>query len=446
MITDINNDLIQSKTQILEEYYNSFKSPADFKIGLEYERISVNSDTLKNAPYAGSDSMINIITQFASTKGWEVLKDKEIIIGATNGKNSISLEPGAQLEISLDAKKTVKEIEDAFDRINASLGLIARLNNVDLLPVGLAPLSTWDYVSMVPKMRYKIMSNYLPMRGKLAHVMMRETASIQVNYDYSDEYDAIFKLKLANLLSPFMSALFANSPVRNNKFSGFKSYRCLAWLYTDKRRCGAFYDKLFDSSYEFTIEDYIDAVFDIPMLYIERDGLIIDLLGDITFRQFFEYGFEGYFATMNDWHLHSSLCFPDVRFKRCLEIRNHDSQKPALALAICALYKGILYDRGAAEEIYDMLKHLSFEDLEAMKMLSAKAGMRYEVKGKKVSSYVKEIFHIARTSLIKMSKNDEKYLDKLLPYVLEGKCPADILAEEKINDAHSLVRYLRSNL
>jgi len=446
MITDINKEIIQSKTQILEEYYNAFKAPADFKVGLEYERVSINSETLRNAPYSGGDSLVNLITQFASTKGWEVIKDKGVIIGASNGKSSISLEPGGQLEISLEAKKNVKDIEDAFNRINASLGLIARLNNIDLLPVGLTPYSTWDDISMVPKIRYKIMANYLPMRGKLAHVMMRETAGVQVNYDYSDEYDAILKLKLTNLISPFMSALFANSPIRNNQFSGFKSYRCLAWLYTDKRRCGTFYDRIFDPSCDFSFEDYVDAIFDIPMLFIKRDGLIIDLLGDVTFRQFFEYGFEGYFATMDDWRLHSSLCFPDVRLKHCIEIRNHDSQKPSLALAICALYKGILYNRNAAEEVFNLVKHLKFEDLEAMRMLSAKAGMRYEVKGKKVSSYVKEIFHISRNALVKMGAGDEKYLDKLLPYVLESKCPADILAEEKINDARSLVRYLRNNI
>ena len=49
------------------------------------------------------------------------------------------------------------------------------------------------------------MADYLPKIGKLAPVMMRETAGVQANFDYISEEDAILKLKAAIFMSPFIT-------------------------------------------------------------------------------------------------------------------------------------------------------------------------------------------------------------------------------------------------
>ena len=78
------------------------------------------------------------------------------------------------------------------------------------------------------------------------------------------------------------------------------------------------------------------------MLYIERKNELINLNGEINFYQFMENGYNGYFAHKEDYLAHQSLCFPDVRLKNYIEIRNHDSSSLRMAMAICALYKGLL--------------------------------------------------------------------------------------------------------
>ena len=44
-------------------------------------------------------------------------------------------------------------------------------------------------IKWMPKGRYKIMRDYLPQRGKLAHYMMKGTTSVQCNYDFEHEED-----------------------------------------------------------------------------------------------------------------------------------------------------------------------------------------------------------------------------------------------------------------
>ena len=58
------------------------------------------------------------------------------------------------------------------------------------------------------------------------------------------------------------------------------------------------------------------------MIFIERDNKIIEIMGKITFAQFMKNGYDGYFATLDDYILHQSLCFPDIRLKKYIEIIN----------------------------------------------------------------------------------------------------------------------------
>ena len=149
---------------------------------------------------------------------------------------------------------------------------------------------------------------------------MRETAGIQVCIDYKDENDAIKKFNLACKLSPFMTAMFANSQIRGGVDTGYKSFRALAWLNTDNERCG--FGTKFDKEHLF--ENYINFLMEIPMIFIQRGDKLIEINGKINFKEFFKNGYEGYYATLEDFKLHANLAFPDVRLNSFLEIRNHD--------------------------------------------------------------------------------------------------------------------------
>ena len=48
-------------------------------------------------------------------------------------------------------------------------------------------------IPWVPKKRYRIMGPYMTKVGTLGHRMMKQTATVQANIDYSDEKDAMAK-------------------------------------------------------------------------------------------------------------------------------------------------------------------------------------------------------------------------------------------------------------
>lgn len=65
------------------------------------------------------------------------------------------------------------------------------------------------------------MSRYMLKTGERGQQMMKQTAGLQVNFDFRDEADCIALLRLSMQLSPLLYALFANSPCSAASRQGF---------------------------------------------------------------------------------------------------------------------------------------------------------------------------------------------------------------------------------
>ena len=399
----------------IEEYYKSNIKKGFNKIGLEWEKLSLYKDTLKSAKY---EDLKNIIEDFANINGWGILKDEGVVIGAYDGFNSVSLEPGGQFELSLAPYSNIEDIIRNANIIWKKLDDIAKRYGVFFKAVGVHPASSYEEISIVPKKRYEIMDNYFKNYGGSTYpMMMRETAGVQINIDYNSTDDAFKKIKLASFIMPFMCGFLANSSIRNNENTGYKSYRAKIWQDVDKRRCGFFYKKIFkDNVLDFT--HYIDSVIDLPMMFIERNGEKVVIEDYMTFRDFMEFGYKGYSATLQDYILHSSLYFPDVRLKNCIEIRNHDSQEKDMTYAICAFYKGIFYSSKIMDRAYELLD-MDYEELTNLNNKVPKCGLDIEFRGKSGFEILRELFIMALDGL---EVQNEKAL------LLE---PIRILDEEK---------------
>lgn len=416
-----------------EDIIDFYKSNESFKktVGLEYERISTDKKTYLQADFS---SLYEIIRNFSILNDFEPVYDNETIIGAKNIEgSSLSLEPGGQFEISLAPKKDLYEIQFLMANYIKQIDVLGEKFGVKFFAIGNNPKTCYQDMQILPKRRYQIMADYLVKKGEMAPVMMRETAGVQVNIDYENEIDALRKIKVSCLMSPFLTGLFANSPFRGGKLTPYKSMRAFAWKYTGSDRCNLFYKNLIDKS-ENLYECYTNYILDVPMIFIVRDDKYINLDGKITFREFMERGYEGYSADLEDYKIHQSLCFPDVRLKNCIEIRNHDSQNLEVAIAIAGIYKGLLYNNCAIDEILDFLAPLNSSSLEKYGFLAAEKGINFEVSELKMSavSVIKKILYLAQYSL---DINEQKYLDWLIDLATSKRCIADLVLENIRNNS-----------
>src|SRR5262249_32292135 len=136
------------------------------------------------------------------------------------------------------------------------------------IALGFTPFAEIDRIPWVPKGRYAVMKEYLAHTGELAHHMMKGTAAVQATFDYADEADGGRKVRLATLLGPRTTAIFANSPYANGRPTGFVSWRGHIWTRTDPARTG------FPAAAEsFTFERWVDWLLQVPMMfYKDPDG------------------------------------------------------------------------------------------------------------------------------------------------------------------------------
>jgi len=301
---------------------------------------------------------------------------------------------------------------------------------VVFLGLGAQPVSTLDDIGWVPKQRYRIMREYMPTVGALGHYMMKSTATVQANIDYADEADAMLKMRVGMGTAPLLAAMFANSPFQGARLTDRSTFRSHVWSDVDKARCGLL-PFVFRADASFA--DYVAWALDVPLYFVLRDGRYVTEATGMPFRRFLEGGLEGERATLDDWNLHLTTLFPEVRLKGYIEFRACDGQAPAMVLAIPALVKGLCYDADALRAAWELVRPWRLEERLQLQDDVTRRALDAEVRGTRVLDLARELVAIAHEGLRRQARLDDfgrdesRYLAPLEALLADGDCPAAVL-------------------
>ncbi len=431
MADTANEKPITSYDELLSLFESAIKPASEFRVGAEMEKFGVFEDG-SPVPYEGEVG-VRAILQDLSSKGWKPEAETEggPLIALLRDGASVTLEPGSQLELSGAPLRTMHEICAEFRGHLAEIAPFSTAHKIKWLGLGFHPFATRDLYTMVPKQRYSIMREYLPTRGSLALDMMLRTSTVQANYDFSSEADAMTKMRVALKLSPLTTAMFANSPFYEGKPFGGKSYRAKVWLDTDPDRSGLV-PSLWKKTAKFV--DYVEWALDVPMFMFKRNGEKVVNTGQ-TFRSFWKSGFSGHSATMTDWTSHLNTLFPEVRLKKTIEVRGADAQGARLACTLPALWTGILYDAKALAAADAMTADWTHDEVVASRKEVWNKGLGAKFRAGTLQPFAEKLIEIAeggleRRNLLSASGKDERvHLTRLKELVAQGKSPADTLLE-----------------
>ena len=424
---------ISSMEDLLAPFYGACKAKDRWRIGTEAEKFGVFEDGTP-LPFEGERSVSAILNHLGKSFGWHAESEFEggPIIALTRGRESITLEPGGQLELSGAPLESIHETCTEFNTHMRELAGVSEAMGVTWLGLGFHPIAHESELPWVPKLRYGIMKSYLPTRGTRSHDMMQRTATVQANFDYASEKDAIRKLRTSLALSPIVQAMFANSPFAECQATGERSHRAWVWLDVDNDRSGLLpFAWKEDSSFE----SYIEWALDVPMFMVKRGPKILKNTGQ-TFRNFMLNGFEGAVATDVDWETHINTMFPEVRLKRTLEVRSADGQQTPLLCALPALWTGLLYDDIAFEKAEALASGIHFEEMQNLRGQIAHKGLRAELGGRELAAWSSDLFTIAWDGLVRRNiksaagLDETCHLSKLKALVDKGISPADALLAE----------------
>jgi glutamate--cysteine ligase len=265
--------------------------------------------------------------------------------------------------------------------------------------------------------------------------MMLRTCTIQTNLDYGSEADMAQKFRVSLALQPLATALFANSPFTQGKPNGFLSYRSHIWSDTDPHRTGML-PFVFEDGFGY--ERYADYALDVPMYFVYRDGKYIDAAGH-SFRDFLDGNLAvlpGEKPTEKDWEDHLSTAFPEVRMKSFLEMRGADGGPWNRICALPALWVGLLYDQGALDAAWDVVKDWTMEERQALRDSVPRLGLDAPIGGgRTLRAIAGQVVDIARAGLASRARlngsgdNETGYLSFLDEVVASGKTNAERLLD-----------------
>jgi glutamate--cysteine ligase len=433
------------KNQELEAYFHDSGKPRDrWRVGTEYEKVGIVRSTGQAIPYFGQRGVDRILRELIERFGWEPEEHEGNIIALTRDKAQITLEPGGQIELSGEPCESIHCTYAEFTQHIRELLEVTEPLGIIFLGLGMQPVSRLDEIEWVPKPRYRIMAPYMLKVGRLGQRMMKQTATVQANIDYSDEKDAMAKFRTGMGLAPILIAMFANSPICEGQLTGYRSFREHIWTDTDKSRSGLL---KFAFLPEVSFAHYVEYALDVPMYFIIRNKHYIDMTG-LTFRQFLRYGHNGERATIEDWSDHLTTLFPETRIKRYIEIRSVDSQPPDLMPALSALIKGAFYDSDCLQAAWDLVKGWSWDERMQAYLDSHENALSTRVRRYSLLDLARELLEIAWEGLRRQNQvndlgDDETiYLKPLKNLLDQGKCPADILLEKWEGELHHDIRRL----
>ena len=434
-VSKSNAAVIEHRDQLIQSFAKGEKPIDRWRIGTEHEKF-VYSLSDHHAPSydepGGIRDLLGGLTEF----GWRPVEEGGKVIALAGPDGAISLEPAGQFELSGAPLDNLHETCAETGRHLEQVKAIGDKFGIGFLGLGMWPDKTRAELPIMPKGRYAIMLRHMPRVGTMGLDMMLRTCTIQVNLDYETEADMAKKFRVGLALQPLATALFANSPFTEGKPNGMLSYRSHIWSDTDPARTGML-PFVFEDGFGY--ERYTEYALDVPMYFVYRDGRYIDAAG-LSFRDFLKGELSvlpGELPTLDDWNDHLSTAFPEVRLKTFLEMRGADGGPWGRICALPALWVGLLYDGTALDAAWDVVKHWTIEERQALRDAVPKLALDAPIPGGgTLRDIAGEVLDIANAGLAARARfdasgsNETGFLDPLREIVRSGKVPAQVLLDK----------------
>lgn len=256
-------NLSKQKEAMVGYFRAGCKPEGQLTVGLEVEHFLTHTD---GAPAAFEEVQAAMLA-LQQSGDVPLVQDGETVRLRSNGY-VLTLEPAAQLEISITPQKSVGALMAVYEAFAARLRRALAPLGLRAWNLGYHPTRRAAALPLIPKKRYEVMDRYLQKRGRHGTQMMRGTASTQISVDYFSEQDFVRKFRVACLIAPLLALLTDNAPVYEGERNRTASVRTMVWNDVDPDRCGI-PPMLMDEDFGFAA--YADHVLQKPLI-VARHG------------------------------------------------------------------------------------------------------------------------------------------------------------------------------
>lgn len=326
----------EQNRKLMKEYLikGCKKEGTPLYFGVELEHFIVDKKTKETVSYYG-DKGVEAILQIISAYYEEQEYIDKHLIALKRDDLTISLEPGAQLEVSFAKQLDVKAIKAIYERFLTEIIPVLEQFGYELITEGYQPKTKVEDISLIPKKRYQFMDQYFSKIGKYGRQMMRGTAATQISIDYYSEEDFKKKFWVAYHLEDQFTAFMEHTPCYEGEICNEKQLRSKIWRNTDAARVDL---KKYMTENGISFDSYVEFVMNSPVIvdYFQGEYRYCEetVLALSEKRLFTETEIAHFF----------SMVFPMVRAKQLIEIRFADSNSIQKVLQYVELMQAVFSD------------------------------------------------------------------------------------------------------
>ena len=325
-----------------------------------------------------------------------------------DANGTYSLEPGGQIEWSSPPCENMFELDDALTSYKGLIDSILNKRNLASLYIGVEPFTDPDNIELIDQKKYHLMNANMEKRGSLGKWMMRNTSSIQVNYDIIDQKDLEEVMFIADCIHPISAYLFAHSPFHLGESVGRKNLRNYIWENTDNTRCKSLIDHGIYNN-DKLLDLYISRMTEAPGIFCLDDNLDITE-SRLSLRDDLEKKWSSKILTSNDIQAALHQIFTNVRLKTLIEIRDVDCLPFEYIIAPVAFLTGLIENSTCRKKLINEFLSLTRKERKTWNRLALELEIdKGSFKNKKYIDWVKWIAELAIHGLQQREIGEEKY-------------------------------------
>ena len=385
------------KDALIKTFSSMLRTTESLSIGAEIENLIYDKDFNRIPANAGEG--------FSAS---DLKENIETIHSCNDIKPSLSIEPGGQIEFASKPYIQLKKLDHELKKYIKSLLIIAEEKKLILSDLAIEPILHSNTINIINQKKYKLMHKYFCDTGIFGHEMMLNSASIQINLDYTSLEQASKMAFIGDCLHPITSLMFSNAPFFRSKPSGRKNIREIVWRNTDPARSNCLLDHNI-SDIKTLIDDFCDYVLNIPVIFIsDQDGFIETFAGNL----------ESWLSSIEshrnikttDVLIALRQVFTQVRFKHILEIRGADRLPFGYEIAPAAFFKGLLRSPQIFDTVMSECKSWSSSQRNMLNATASTLNYNYNVfDGTKIKKLCEKFLLLAMDGLA--SFDEEEFLE-----------------------------------
>ena len=352
---------------------------------------------------------------------------------ASNYNGHYSLEPGGQIEWASPPFKNINDLEIALLSHKKLLDNILKKRQLKSLYIGVDPFNDPHTIDLIEEKKYQLMNLNMEKKDILGKWMMRNTSSIQINYDIIDEKDAQEIMFIADCIHPISSYLFSNSPFKLGEPAGELNLRNHIWENTDKDRCRSLFDHKMEHP-DSILDAYIDFVIGVPGIFRIDDNLEIRST-DLTLGEELEKKLEKNKLTDKDIQIALHQIFTNVRLKSLIEVRDFDCLPFKYILAPVTFLTGLVCENAVRKKLINEFISWSAEERTLWNQKASILDADQDgPRNRKFFDWIKWVGEIAIQGLERRGYNETKYFFDYYNNMMENG-PLSVQAQKEFKSS-----------